>query len=183
MRAARVPYGSARPAGARAERPPVKILVIDVDNFSYYQGLREIRAKECAMVDRLQGDPHAAGNDNRPLKPDIAKLHADFVMALAARKPVPIALEPAPEAFTDRAICCEALIDWVRLHLTALVAEAAENEPGRAIRDAELAEAINAHLGDLKSDITGTLEQVAERIREDRYDGCPRGPFYRRRGP
>jgi hypothetical protein len=135
------------------------------------------------MVDRLEPDHHSAGNDNRLLKPDIAKLHADFVMALAARKPVPIALEPAPEEFTNRAICCEALIDRVRLHLTALVAEAAENEPGRAIRDAELTEAIDAHLGDLKSDITGTLEQIAERIRDDRYDGCPRGPFYRRRGP
>jgi hypothetical protein len=135
------------------------------------------------MIDRLEPDHRSPGNDNRLLRPDIAKLHADFVMALAARKPVPIALEPAPEAFTDRAICCEALIDRVRLHLTALVAEAAENEPGRAIRDAELTEAIDAHLGDLKGDITGTLEQVAERIGEDRYDGCPRGPFYRRRGP
>jgi hypothetical protein len=93
----------------------------------------------------------------------------------------PIAIEPAPEDFTARAVCCEALIDRVRLHLTALVEEAAENDPGRHIRDAELTASIDAHLTDLKSDITGTLEQVAERIRDDRYDGCPRGPFYRRR--
>ena len=113
---------------------------------------------------------------------DIAKAHADFVMGLAARKPCPIAIDPDPEDFTARAICCEALIEGMALHLTALVEDAAANEPGRAIRDAELISSIAAHLGDLKSDITGTLEEVAERIREQRYDGCPPGPFYRRRG-
>ncbi|MBV9063588.1 MAG: hypothetical protein JOY77_11770 [Alphaproteobacteria bacterium] len=112
---------------------------------------------------------------------DLAKVHADFVMALAAHKPCPIALDPNPEDFTARAICCETLIARMHTHLTALIADAAENEPGRAIRDAELLASIDAHLGDLKSDITGTLEQIAERIREARYDGCARGPFYRRR--
>jgi hypothetical protein len=134
------------------------------------------------MVDRLEADGRCAGN--QPRRPhDIRKQHADFVMALAARKPSPIAIDPAPEDFTARAICCEALIDRVKLHLTALIEDAAQNEPGRSIRDAELANAIDAHLGDLKSDITGTLEKIAERIRDDRYDGCPRGPFHRRRVP
>ena len=132
------------------------------------------------MVDRLAEGP--IENQRRPA-PDIRKQHADFVMALAARKPAPIAIDPAPEDFTARAICCEALIDRVRLHLTALIEDAAENEPGRAIRDAALTTSIDAHLCDLKSDITGTLEQIAERIRDDRYDGCPRGPFHRRRVP
>jgi hypothetical protein len=136
------------------------------------------------MVDWPAADARPAGNDNqRRIRPDIGKLHADFVMALAARKPAPIALEPAPEDFTARAICCEALIDRFKLHLTALIEDAAENEPGCCIRDAELTSAIDAHLGDLRGDITGTLEQIAERIRDERYDGCPRGPFYRRRGP
>jgi hypothetical protein len=132
----------------------------------------------------VDGPGPSAGNDSR-CHPggDIAKAHADFVMALAARKPSPIALEPAPEDFTARAVCCEALIDRVKLHLTVLIEDAAENDPGRHIRDAELAASIDAHLTDLKSDITGTLEQVAERIRDDRYDGCARGPFYRRRRP
>jgi hypothetical protein len=142
------------------------------------------------MVDRRETDglldtpsPPAGHHKRRHPGSDIAKAHADFVMALAARKPCPIALEPHPEDFTARAICCEALIDRVRLHLTALIEDAAENDPSRHIRDAALTTSIDAHLGDLKSDITGTLEQVAERIRDDRYDGCPRGPFYRRRGP
>ena len=142
------------------------------------------------MIDRHETDglhdipSPTAGNDNRRHpESDIAKAHADFVMALAARKPCRIALDPSPEDFTARAICCEALIDRVKLHLTALIDDAAQNDPGRAIHDAALAASIDAHLGDLKSDITGTLEQVAERIRDDRYDGCPRGPFYRRRGP
>ena len=108
---------------------------------------------------------------------DIGKLHAGFVIALAARKPAPIAREPDPEDFTARAVCCEGLINRVKAHLTALVEDAAENEPGNLIRDAELAAAIEAGLGDLKSDITGTFERIAERIRDDRYDGCPRGPF------
>ena len=127
------------------------------------------------MVDRLAAAPH--------VQADIRKQHADFVMALAARKPAPIALEPAPEDFAARAICCENLLDHVKVHLTALIEDAAQNEPGCLIREAELAASIDAHLSDLKGDITGTLEQVAERIRDDRYDGCPRGPFYRRRGP
>ena len=140
------------------------------------------------MVDRRETEavvdapsPAAASQSRRHPGRDIAKAHADFVMALAARKPMAIALEPAPEDFTARAICCEALIDRVKDHLTALVEEAAQSDPGRLIADAALAAAIDAHLSDLKSDITGTLEQVAERIRDDRYDGCPRGPFYRRR--
>jgi hypothetical protein len=140
------------------------------------------------MADRSETDgfvdtprrPAGTGNRRHPGS-DIAKAHADFVMALAARKPAAIALDPHPEDFTARAICCEALIDRIKVHLTALIEDAAQNEPGRLIRDAALAASIDAHLGDLKSDITGTLEQVAERIREERYDGCPRGPFYRRR--
>ena len=113
---------------------------------------------------------------------DLAKLHADFVMALAARKPSPIALEPSPEDFTARAICCENLLDRVKAHLTALIEDAADHDPGRFIRDAELTASIDAHLTDLKGDITGTFEQIAERIRDERYDGCRPGPFYRRRG-
>jgi hypothetical protein len=112
---------------------------------------------------------------------DLAKAHADFVMALAARKPCRIALDPHPEDFTARAICCEALIDRMKQHLTALIDDAAQNEPGCQIRDAELTASIDAHLTDLKGDITGTLDQVAARIRDDRYDGCTPGPFYRRR--
>jgi hypothetical protein len=142
------------------------------------------------MVDRRDTDglvdtpaPSAGNHSRRHPGSDIAKAHADFVMALAARKPAVIALEPAPEDFTARAVCCEALIDRVRVHLAALIEDAAQNDPSRLIRDAELGASIDAHLGDLKSDITGTLEQVAERILDDRYDGCPRGPFYRRRSP
>ena len=131
------------------------------------------------MVDALAPTP--AILERRTPGTDLAKAHADFVMALAARKPCPIALDPHPEDFTARAICCEALIDRMKVHLTALIDDAAQNEPGCHIRDAELAASIDAHLTDLKSDITGTLDQVAERIRDDRYGGCPRGPFYRRR--
>jgi hypothetical protein len=140
------------------------------------------------MIDRGETDdmtnapaPAPAILERRISGTDLAKAHADFVMALAARKPCPIALDPHPEDFTARAICCEALIDRMKAHLTALIDDAAQNEPGCQIRDAELTASIDAHLSDLKSDITGTLDQVAERIRDDRYDGCPRGPFYRRR--
>jgi hypothetical protein len=140
------------------------------------------------MADRHQMDglvevesPCTGHLDRRRPGSDIAKAHADFVMALAARKPCPIAIDPEPEDFTARAICCEALLDRVKIHLTALIEDAAQNDSGRLIRDAELTASIDAHLSDLKSDITGTLDQVAERILDERYDGCPRGPFYRRR--
>jgi hypothetical protein len=122
-----------------------------------------------------------AGDAVRPGR-DIRKAHADFVAALASRPPRPIAREPDPRDFTDRALCCEALIERVKLHLTELIDEAAGNDPGRFITDAELPAAIDAHLADLQSDIAGALEQIAERLREDRYGGCSRGPFYRRRG-
>ena len=127
-------------------------------------------------------DTSASASPARPLPGSgIAKAHADFVMAIAARKPIPIALEPEPEDYTARAVLCEELIDRVKVHLSALVEEAAENDAGLIIREARLTQSIDAHLGDLAGDITGTLEQVAERLREERYDGCSRGPFYRRR--
>lgn len=112
---------------------------------------------------------------------DIAKAHAGFITALAACKPTPIPLDPDPDDFTARAICCEALIDHVAAQLVALLEEAADNDPGAFVRDAGLAASVDAHLGDLKGDITGTLEKVAERLRDDRYGGCRPGPFYRRR--
>ena len=134
---------------------------------------------------------HGANNDpsnplssspTRPLPGSaIAKAHADFIMALAARKPCPFALEPAPEDFTARAVLCEELIDRMKTHLSALVEEAAQNDAAQLIREARVAQSIDACLGDLAGDITGALEQVAEHLREARYDGCPRGPFYRRR--
>jgi len=120
--------------------------------------------------------------DSRPLPGGpIAKAHADFVMALAARKPCPFALEPAPEDFSARAVLCEELLERVKVHLSALIEEAAENDAAQLIREARIVQSIDAHLGDLSGDITGALEQAAERLREERYDGCPRGPFYRRR--
>jgi hypothetical protein len=124
----------------------------------------------------------APASPTRPLPGSpIAKAHADFVMAVATAKPHAFALSPEPEDFTARAILCEALLDRVKLHLSALVEEAAENDSTLIIREAGLTQTIDAHLGDLAGDITGTLEQAAERLREERYDGCPRGPFFRRR--
>jgi hypothetical protein len=168
----------------RWRKTRLRIFVIDFDNFSYYSiASLDSPLEHPAMVEQGETAP-LPGNDNRRFPgSDIAKAHADFVMALAARKPIAIGLDPHPEDFTARALCCEALIERVKVHLTALIEEAAENEPGSAIRDAELAASIDAHLSDLKGDITGTLEQVAEHIRDDRYGGCLRGPFYRRRGP
>jgi hypothetical protein len=133
-----------------------------------------------ATIDRgahpQQGKPDTLG------RPAIQQAHADFVMALAAHKPRPFPLEPDPADFSARAISCETLIERVTTHLNALVEEAADNDPLGLIRDVGLAATIDAHLGDLKSDITGTLERVAEELAEDRYDGCRPGPFHRRRG-
>ena len=133
------------------------------------------------MDDLIEAADALAGQVIAAPRPDIAKAHADFVMALAARKPTPIPREPDPEDFTARAICCETLIERMATHLTALIEDAADNDPGGFVRDAGLVATIEAHLGDLKSDITGTLEQIAERLRDDRYGGCRPGPFYRRR--
>jgi hypothetical protein len=132
-------------------------------------------------VDDLIEAPEAVAGHLTAPQPDIGKAHADFVMALAARKPTRIPREPDPEDFTARAICCETLIERMAAHLTALIEDAADNDGAGFIRDAGLVATIDAHLGDLKSDITGTLERIAERLRDDRYGGCPRGPFYRRR--
>jgi hypothetical protein len=133
------------------------------------------------MDDLIEAADALAGQVIAAPRLDIAKAHADFVMALAARKPTPIAREPDPEDFTARAICCEALIERMAAHLTALIEDAADGDSGGFIRDAGLVATIDAHLGDLKSDITGTLERIAARLRADRYDGCGPGPFYRRR--
>jgi hypothetical protein len=63
--------------------------------------------------------------------------------------------------------------------LTRIVREAAENDPTALVQDAGLIATIDAHLSDLAGDIAGTLNQVAERLLEDRYDGLARGPFHR----
>jgi hypothetical protein len=47
------------------------------------------------------------------------------------------------------------------------------------MQHADLVATIDAHLSDLAGDVAGTLNQVAERLLEDRYDGLPRGPFHR----
>src|SRR5258708_38895555 len=129
---------------------------------------RLISGKEHLMADRRAADglfdaPTAGNGEKRYPGHDIAKAHADFVMALAARKPCPIALDPHPEDFTARALLCEALIEAVQPHVTALIEDAAQNDPGSHIRDAALAASIYAHLTDRESDITGRLQQVAER--------------------
>jgi hypothetical protein len=111
----------------------------------------------------------------------IAQTYADLVAALSGRVPLPIPREPDPEDFTARAICCETLIDGMAAHLNALIEDAAGNDASGLIRDAELVETIDAQLGDLKGDITGMLERIAERLREERYGGCRPGPFYRKR--
>lgn len=94
----------------------------------------------------------------------------------------PIAIYPEPADFTIRAVWVELYLSAVRDTLTKLVTEAAEHDSSNIIRDAELVRTIDAHLSDLAGDISGTLNQVAERIVEDRYEGCARGPFYRARG-
>jgi hypothetical protein len=127
-------------------------------------------------------DPSAAdGEDPLAARGNIRKAHADFVMALAGHRPRPIACDPEPEDFSDRAIYCEALIGSFKVHLAEMIEEAAENDPTGTIRDGELPSSIDAHLGDLSSDIAGTLARIADRIRDNRYDLCPRGPFHRRR--
>ncbi len=92
-------------------------------------------------------------------------------------------VEPAAHDFTALSIRCEAVIGAVKGFLLQAVEHAAANEPGNEVRDAELAASIDAHLTDLSGDITGTLERIAQRVREDRYGGVTaRGAMYRARG-
>jgi hypothetical protein len=100
---------------------------------------------------------------------------------LASATVAPISICPEPADFTRRALLAELILSAVKEHLTKLVEEAAHNDPSTIMRDADLVRTIDAHLSDLAGDIAGTLNQVAERLIDERYDGCPRGPMYRRR--
>jgi hypothetical protein len=93
----------------------------------------------------------------------------------------PIPVYPSPEDFTRRATMAELVLSGAREVLTRIVREAAENDPTAIMQDAGLIATIDAHLSDLAGDIAGTLNQVAERLLEDRYEGRPRGPMFRRR--
>jgi hypothetical protein len=93
----------------------------------------------------------------------------------------PIPAYPSPEDFTRRATMAELVLSGAREVLTKIVREAAENDPTAIMQHADLVATIDAHLSDLAGDIAGTLNQVAERLLEDRYDGLPRGPMFRRR--
>src|SRR5438094_49110 len=112
-----------------------------------------------STIPTITGLPPAQAAGHPPARPcpDTPNAHAEFVAALASRPPRPIARDPDPQDFTDRAICCEALLERVKLHLSELIEDAAENDPGRFIADAELPATIDAHLADLRSDIAGAL--------------------------
>jgi len=140
------------------------------------------------MVDRRETDrlpdtpdPSAGNHSRRRPGGDIAKAHADFVMALAARKPAVIALEPHPEDFTARAICCEALIDRVRLHLTALIEDAAESDPSRHIRDAALTASIDAHRAISRATSPARSSRWPSASVTTATTAAGAAPFYRRR--
>lgn len=91
----------------------------------------------------------------------------------------PIPLMPAPEDFTRRGLRAQLLLSVVQTTLNKMVREAAENS--HEIEADELLASIDAHLSDVASDISGAMNKAAERIIEDRYDGCARGPMYRAR--
>jgi hypothetical protein len=93
----------------------------------------------------------------------------------------PIPVYPSPEDFTRRATLAELVLSGAKEALTKIVREAAENDPTAIMQHADLVATIDAHLSDLAGDISGTLNQIAERLLEDRYDGAPRGPMFRRR--
>jgi hypothetical protein len=93
----------------------------------------------------------------------------------------PIPVYPSPEDFTRLATLAELVLSGAKEALTRIVREAAENDPTALLQDANLVATIDAHLSDLAGDVAGTLNQVAERLLEERYDGAPRGPMFRRR--
>jgi hypothetical protein len=91
----------------------------------------------------------------------------------------PIPVYPSPEDFTRLATLAELVLSGAKEALTRIVREAAENDPTAIMQHADLVATIDAHLSDLAGDIAGTLNQVAERLLEDRYDGLPRGVMHR----
>jgi hypothetical protein len=93
----------------------------------------------------------------------------------------PLAIEPAPEDFSLRAVRIQLVLSRVRDFLTSTVADALANDPSGTIADAELLDTIDAHLADLSGEVAGAFNQVTERLIDARYDGCAPGPFYRRR--
>jgi hypothetical protein len=125
-------------------------------------------------------DLHRAQPDHLEI-PAIDQSHADLVARIAAAAVPPIAIYPFPEDFTRRGLTATLILSAVKEHLTAMVTEAQQHDAGNSIKDAELIETIDAHLSDLAGDIAGAFNAAAERVIEDRYDGCARGPMYRRR--
>lgn len=105
--------------------------------------------------------------------------HVDLVARIASASLPPMPLEPHPDDFARRALLAGLVLSAVKEHLTRMVTEAAENDHTNIMRDADLVATIDAHLSDLAGDIAGTLNKVAERLIEDRYDGCSRGPMHR----
>lgn len=109
----------------------------------------------------------------------IEQSHANLVARIASATVPPIAVYPSPDDFARRALLAELVLSAVKEHLTKLVEDAAYSDPSSIMKDADLVRSIDAHLSDLAGDIAGTLNQVAERLVEDRYEGCSRGPMHR----
>lgn len=90
-----------------------------------------------------------------------------------------IKVDPSPSDFTQRALRAQFLISMVQTELIRMVQEAAENS--HEIDRDELLSTIDAYLTDLVGDLSGAFEKAAQQITDDRYEGCARGPMYRRR--
>lgn len=89
-----------------------------------------------------------------------------------------VPLEPGPEDFRAKAKEIEAFLTFVKHVMTNTADELAYNSP--AIDRQALCDALLS-LNDIASEWNGWLERAAERVEEERYDGCPRGVMHRSR--
>jgi hypothetical protein len=105
--------------------------------------------------------------------------HSLFVARIAALRAPRIFLEPEPEDFNELAEYLGALLEAVKEHHGKVCTIAGMNGAGNLD---DLIGAGDAALSDLQSDFRGAMQRVAERLSEERYEGCGRGPMYRSRG-
>jgi len=143
-----------------------KILVIDFDNLYYSQRSYENRRSN-AHDGRSARSRRPSGRKRQPTPLQARHRQAARRFRHGARRP-----QTRPDRARARRF--HGPRDLLRGADRSVQAashrleDAAKNEPVASIRDADLTCAVDAHLGD---------EQIAQRIRDEHYDGCSPGPF------
>lgn len=109
----------------------------------------------------------------------IEQSHADLVARIASALPIIESPRLSADELASLSLTVSLAFSAFKEHMLK-VAEAVAERCTHVDR-ADLVGSIDAHLSDACGDLAGALARASEDERDELYDGCPRGPFFRSR--